>query len=274
MQQFIYKFESMSTPCELLLFSNTKHAADSAAQAVVKESKRLEKKYSYYDPASLLYRINSREVHELDAETKTILQRAKRYYGVTHGIFDITIATVKELYRTLDDTAELEAKKAALLPYTGCEHFEIKKKRIYFDNPHTRIDLGGFVKEYAVDRAALVLQKHHIAAALVNFGGDIYAYGKKPDASPFKVGIKDPSDPRHHATFVTLENEALTTSASYERHYNVGTKTYSHIIAKHDPTDAPRSVSVVSSNCVESGIYSTALMIDATLPTHNQVIIL
>ncbi len=274
MQQFVYKFESMSTPCELLLFSHTGHTADSLAQIIVKESKRLEKKYSYYNPSSLLYRINNREEQTLDAETKSILQRAKQYYGATNGIFDITVATIKELYRTLSDTAELEEKKAQLLPYMGCQHFTIKKNRINFDNPHTRIDLGGFVKEYAVDRAVLLAKKHNISAALINFGGDIYAYGNKPDNTPFKVGIKDPKNPQRHATFVILQDEALTTSASYERRYRVGATSYSHIIATKNTANTPNSVSVIASNCVESGIYSTALMIDTTLTTNNRVIIL
>ncbi len=274
MQQFIYRFESMSTPCELILFSSSKQQADTAAQAIVKESKRLEQKYSYYRPASLLYRLNNRDEQYLDTETTTLLKRAKQYYSATNGIFDITVATIKELYRTLDNTQELETQKAKLLPFTGCEHFDIKKSHLYFDNPHTRIDLGGFVKEYAVDRAALIAKKQHISAALINFGGDIYAYGTKPNGDAFKVGIKDPNNPKEHATFVTLNNEALTTSASYERHYRVGGHTYSHILTKDLALHTPNSVSVISPNCVESGVYSTALMINANLPTTNRVIVL
>ncbi|MGB6019902.1 MAG: FAD:protein FMN transferase, partial [Sulfurimonadaceae bacterium] len=257
MQKFIYKFEAMSTPCELILYADEKTKADSGAEAVLLEAKRLEKKYNYYRADSLLSQINDRSVQELDAESKQILQRAKQYYTLTDGIFDITVATIKELYKTEEMLEALEAKKAALLPYIGCEHFTIKRDKILFDNPYTKIDLGGFVKEYAVDRAVQLLKKRKFSTALINFGGDIYAIGKKPDGKKFMIGIKDPQDPKRYAMEVALEDQALTTSASYERNYTVETQTFSHIIAKTEPASKAQSVSVISHSCVESGIYST-----------------
>ncbi|MBV5348301.1 FAD:protein FMN transferase [bacterium] len=53
------------------------------------------------------------------------------------------------------------------------------------------MDFGGLVKEYAVDQAALQLQKLGIKFALVNFGGDISAYGTCHN-EPWKVGLQDP----------------------------------------------------------------------------------
>ena len=273
-KKFIYQFDAMSTLCELTLFAAEKHKADKAAEAVVLETKRLEKKYNYYDPASLLSEINDRKTDRLDSETKSLLQRAKQYYSATNGIFDITVATIKALYRDEKDPEILQKKKEVLNTYVGCEHFSIKRDRIIFDNPHTQLDLGGFVKEYAVDRAVLLLKKSKISSALVNFGGDIYALGTKPDGQKFTVGIKDPKEPSRYAQQIELKDQALTTSASYERNYTIGSETFSHILSTTKETSLSRSVSVISSSCVESGVYSTALMIDASLPTKNRVLIL
>ena len=264
----------MSTPCELILYTQNKQQADSTAQAVLLESKRLEKKYSYYRDDSILSQINSRSTQTLDSETKSILQRAKKYYSLTNGIFDITIATIKNLYRDESDELSFQRKKEELEPFIGCEHFSIKKDKIIFDNEYTKIDLGGFVKEYAVDRAVIVIKKHKITSALINFGGDIYALGKKPDGRLFSIGIKDPLNPGKYATDISIENQALTTSASYERNYTIGSRTYSHIISKDESDSKPNSVTVVSSNCVESGIYSTSIMIDKDLETKNRVFVL
>ena len=274
MKKFIYKFESMSTPCELILYSQDKHRADTTAEAVLLESKRLEKKYSYYREGSILSQINSRKTSQLDSETKNILQRAKKYYKLTNGLFDITIATIKELYIDESDEVSFKRKKEQLKPFIGCERFSIKKDKIIFDNEFTKIDLGGFVKEYAVDRAVIVIKKHKITSALINFGGDIYALGKKPDAKQFTIGIKDPLNLNNYATQISIENQALTTSASYERNYTIGSRTYSHIISKDELDSKPNSVTVISHNCVESGIYSTSIMIDKTLKTKNRVFIL
>lgn len=263
----------MSTSCELLLFTESKVQADSVADTILLETKRLEKKYNYYKENSIVSQINSRQTQEIDSETKTILQRAKKYYKLTDGVFDITIATIKELYREESDEKTFNTKREFLTSFVGCEHFALKRDKIVFDNPHTKIDLGGFVKEYAVDRAVKILKKQKISSALVNYGGDIYALGKKPNGTKFSIGIKDPLNQTAFSTQVELENEALTTSASYERNYTIGSKIYSHIIAIKEYDITPNSVSVISSNCVESGVYSTSLMIDRDIQTSNRVLV-
>ncbi len=272
--RFLYKFEAMTTPCEVLLLGVQKSQADRAAQAILKEAKRLERKYNYFRLDSYLSKINSRENDLLDMETRNLLQRAMKYYRQTQKVFDITIATIKDIYRTSDTLQELQEAKVRLLPYTGCEHIALKRDRIVFDNPYTKIDLGGFVKEYAVDQAVKILRKHKIEAALVNFGGDIYALGKKPDGRRFRVGIKNPENPEMFTQFVEIENQALTTSASYERNVRIEGKLFSHILAKETFLDTPRSVTVISPNCVESGVFSTALMIKPDIETKNRVIML
>ncbi len=273
--QFVYRFEAMTTPCEVQLFCAEKSRADRVAQAILKEAKRLEKKYSYFAADSYLTQLNRRQCQTLDPETKTLLQRACKYYTLTHRVFDITIATIKDIYRSDTSLEVLQREYARLLPYVGCEHLQIKRDRLYFDNPHTRIDLGGFVKEYAVDQAVKIIKRAKIRSALVNFGGDMYALGTKPGGSKFRVGIKDPQNPAHFATSVEIQNEALTTSASYERHITIEGDRFSHILTKTPSAHPkPASVTVISHSCVESGVYSTALMIDPTIQTSHKKIIL
>ncbi|MDF1875952.1 FAD:protein FMN transferase [Sulfurimonas sp. SAG-AH-194-I05] len=274
MKKYVYQFEAMTTPCELILYANNKTLADTSAKAVLNEAKRLEYKYNYFSQNSVVTQINQRTLIVLDQETKDILQRAKKYYTETNKVFDITLATIKNIYVEEVDSTVLKEKKEHLLTYVGCEHFSIKKNKIYFDNPYTKIDLGGFVKEYVVDRGVKILKKHKITSALINFGGDIYALGKKPDGEQFRIGIKNPLEPSKYACEETLENQALTTSASYERKNKVGLQMHSHILSKDKETSLSRSVSVISSNCVQSGVYATALMVDLHIKTNHKTIIL
>ena len=272
---FLYRFEAMTTPCELSLFCEDKAKADGVAQAVLKETKRLEKRYNYFAADSFLSQLNRREVSQLDPETKNLLQRAIKYYTRTNKVFDITIATIKDIYKDGQSLKALHEAREKLLPYVGCEHLQIKKNKLYFDNPYTKIDLGGFVKEYAVDQAVKIIKKVKLKAALVNFGGDIYAFGKKPGGEKFRVGIKNPQNPATFVQFVEIENEALTTSASYERNVTIEGERFSHILEKEiKACEKPASVTVISPSCVESGVYSTALMVDPTIATSNRVIML
>ncbi|MEA3521578.1 MAG: FAD:protein FMN transferase [Campylobacterota bacterium] len=272
--RYLYKFEVMTTECEVTLITLDKSKADACAKAILSEAKRLEKKYNYYNPSSYLSQINQRQIDKLDSETKSILQRALRYYKLTDRIFDITVATVKDLYTQLKDKKTLHVKKNELLKYVGCEHIKIKKERISFDNEFTKIDLGGFVKELAVDNAIKIIKKAKITSALVNFGGDIYALGRREDGNKFRVGIKNPRNPSEHIEYFELENEALTTSASYERNYKIEDEIYSHIISTQKSEKEVESVTVISNSCVESGVYSTALMLNPKLQTKNHIYII
>ena len=269
--RYIYRFQAMSTPCELQLYCSDKSRADTIAESVLQEVKRLEIKYSYYNKNSLLSQINHREISLIDSETQMLLKRAKRYYRLTKGIFDITVATIKPLYDSKLSLERFYQEKERLLAFTGCEHFELKKGKILFDNTFTQIDLGGFVKEYAVDRTAMLIKKSKVKSALINFGGDIYAVGRKPNGEKFSIGIKDPEDPKQYIHSIEIENEALTTSASYERNYQIEDQNFSHILSKKRSDKSPSSVTVVSENCVESGVFSTSLMIDSSIKTEHKV---
>ena len=236
----------------------------SIAKRVLVMAKELEHKYNFYNPNSYLSALNQRKSNALDAQTKDLLTRAKLFYGKTDGIFDITMGTLTKS-RKLPTVEQIEDEMKRLRPFVGVEHFKIKKNRLLFDNPYTLIDLGGFVKEFAVDQAVKILKKEKIASALVNFGGDIYALGRKPNGEAFSIGIKNPLNPNEYITHAKISNQALTTSASYERNHRIEDRDYSHIISMDELQNKVLSATVISPSVVESGVYSTALMIEPTL---------
>ncbi len=261
----IYKFDCFTTPCEVQLYSQDKKLADTCAKEILGEAKRLEKKYNYFDSNSLISSINNRTTNLLDNESKTLLSRAKQYYSKTNSIFDITLATIKDIYTQNNTIEEINTQKESLSKYIGCEHFAIKKNKIYFDNDFTKIDLGGFVKEYSVDRAVSIIKKNKIKSALVNFGGDIFAIGTKPNGEKFSIGIKNPKQKDEILFSIDIENEALTTSASYERYVTIENTEISHILSKKESNKTVLSATVISNSCVESGVYTTSLMVNKDL---------
>ena len=236
-------------------------------------AKELEHKYNFYNPNSYLSALNQRKTNTLDVQTKDLLTRAKLFYNKTNGIFDITMGTLTKS-RKLPTVEQVEKEIKILTPFIGVEHFKIKKNKLIFDNPHTLIDLGGFVKEFAVDQAVKILKKEKIASALVNFGGDIYALGVKPNGQPFSIGIKNPLNPNEYITHAKISNQALTTSASYERNHSIEDKNYSHIISTDELQTKVLSATVISSSVVESGVFSTALMIEPMLDCPFETILI
>lgn len=260
----MYRFTAMTTPCELRFYNASKAVCDRCASSILKEVKRLESKYNYFDSNSYLYKLNSRTTAILDTESKMLLQKAKVYYHATDRIFDITIATIKDSYNVAK-LSDLNRELNRLQEYVGPEHFQIKRDKLSFSNTFTKIDLGGMVKEYAVDRAISITQKNKIKSALINFGGDIYALGAKPNGEVFRIGIKNPMNPQEELFSLPISNKALTTSAHYERSKTIENQNFSHIISAKSERNTILSATVIADSTLESGIYSTALMLNQDL---------
>ena len=114
-------------------------------------------------------------------------------------------------------------------------------------------------------------------AALINFGGDIYVNGNKPDGSPFNIAIKNPKNPQENIAILQLSNQGLTTSAHYERSTLVEGESYSHIINanssnnKSNNTSVILSATVISHSVLTSGIYSTSLMVNSNLIVDDDI---
>ncbi len=269
----MYKFTVMTSPSSLSIYCKSEEKARSVAKKILLMAKELEKKYNFYNETSYLSALNRREINKLDLQTKDILRRSKLFYNKTGGIFDITMGTLVKS-RRLSTIEAIRVEVERLSPFVGVEHFMIKKDKLFFDNPYTLIDLGGFVKEFAVDQAVKILKKEKIESALINFGGDIYALGLKPDGEAFSVGIRNPLSTNDYIAHVSISNQALTTSGSYERNHEVEGRCYSHIISKDDLEERILSATVIASSVVESGVFSTSLMINPKISTSLKTILI
>lgn len=96
-------------------------------------------------------------------------------------------------------------------------------------NKSVQLDLGGYAKGYALDRAAEILRKQGIHNALINIGGNILALGQH-GKRPWKVGIQHPRKSGALATLELHDGEAVGTSGDYQRYFMLGDKRYCHLI--------------------------------------------
>jgi len=115
---------------------------------------------------------------------------------------------------------------AATPPLTrgGREGFMVSSR-----NKAVKVDLGGYAKGYALDRAAELLRKQGIRNALVNIGGNVMALGKHGDRS-WRVGIQHPRKSGALASLELHDGEAIGTSGDYQRYFELDGKRYCHLI--------------------------------------------
>jgi thiamine biosynthesis lipoprotein len=86
-------------------------------------------------------------------------------------------------------------------------------------SPWGRFDPSGYVKGWAVERAAHILSAAGSASHLVNGGGDVQCAGGRPGLAPapWRVGIADPLRRGRLALVVEVRDGAVATSGTAER---------------------------------------------------------
>lgn len=269
-KSYTHHFMAMTVPCEVTLVSEN---AAQLALDIEANTKRLEDKFNFYSAMSMLTTlINQRESKRVmvDAETRDILIKVRDYSALTQGIFDITVGTVKALLQRSTLTREQIYQDAA--PYMGLSAWEIEDDCLLLHFPLTQLDLGGVIKEVAVDQAlAMAMASASSSGVLINFGGDIRVAGHKADGDDFIVGVVNPYDQAQALFALPLRNQALTTSAHYARREQFSDHDSSHILASQDTHKQVISVTVVANTALQAGIMSTALTIHPRLAVPEEI---
>jgi len=265
---YVHRFMAMTVPCEVTLIASN---AAQLALDIEANTRRLEEKFNFYSDTSMLTKlINQRSGKRvvIDTETRDILLKVREYSALTQGIFDITVGTVKALLQNGTSTREQVYQAAA--PYMGLAVWDIEDNTLILNYPITRLDLGGVIKEVAVDQA-LAIAEQTSRGVLVNFGGDIRASGCKIDGSDFVVGVVNPHEQTQALFALPLCNQALTTSAHYARRQQFSDEESSHILASQDTHKQVISVTVVADSALQAGIMSTALTINPRLVVPEEI---
>jgi FAD:protein FMN transferase len=71
------------------------------------------------------------------------------------------------------------------------------------------IDFGGIGNEYAVDRAAGVCTALGIHHGIVDLGGDIRLIGPHPGGTPWRIGVRHPSNTSESIAEIVLTGGLL-----------------------------------------------------------------
>lgn len=118
--------------------------------------------------------------------------------------------------------------------------------------PDGSLDPSGYVKGWAVERAAAIITAAGSAAHTVNGGGDVQCVGGKPDGTPWRLGIANPFLPGTLALVVAGRDFAVATSGTAERG--------AHIMNPHarGPAGGLASLTVVGPSLTLADAYATA----------------
>jgi thiamine biosynthesis lipoprotein len=261
---FRHHFASMGCPAEIVVYASNAECAATAIAAAESEVHRLDQKYSHYRRDSelehMLQQASLARGVRVDDETAALLNFAATQYQLSAGLFDITAGRLTALWDRAPAVPQARQINAALA-LTGWQRVGWDGMRLHLPQG-MRLDLGGVVKEYAADRAALQLKSAGIQSGYVDLGGDLHFLGPHPDGSGWRTGVRNPRGAGAIAA-MNLRKGGLATSGDYERCLEVDGQRFGHIINPFTgwPVQGLASVSVVAPSCLLAGAVSTLAML-------------
>ena len=174
-------------------------------EAALVESARIEAACSTWNAESEWSRLNATGGARLDAEWVVLLSEAKAWTEKTGGAFDPVLGRLVDSWGArrggrVPGPEELQAAKLA----SGAPHLHVDCDRVELSDG-AWIEEGGFLKGYALDRMKTKLEANGARSGLLDFGGQLLAWGK---AIP--VSVADPLDRQRPRFTFSLENASLS----------------------------------------------------------------
>ena len=221
-----------------------------------------EQRYSRYRPDSLVSMINrragSKRFTAVDEETQALLDFADQLWRASEGLFDITSGPLRRAWQFQGIGSAEPEHIASALELVGWHHVQREAASILLPLEGMEIDLGGLVKEYAVDSAIRLMKDAGVRSAMLELAGDVGVLGIQANGHPWQIGVRDPFESGSICT-LNLADSSVATSGSYERKLNFSGKDYGHLLDPRSgwPTEGPVSVSVIGQSCLIAGAIST-----------------
>ncbi len=261
-QQESYVF---GTRVEVAVFGDSESQARAALGAVLREFDRLHRAYHAWEPSELTalnQALAEGRPATVSPELAAILRDAQALAAAGDGLFDPALGRLVALWGFHSDTfvprlPEPQALAALIQAKPSMADLTIDGNTVSSRNPAVEIDLGGYAKGYALDRAVAILREQGVGNALVNIGGNVMALGSK-GGQPWRVGIQHPRAPQALAALPLYDGEAIGTSGDYQRYFELDGVRYAHLIDPRNgrPATGTEAVTVLVTPRPHAGTLS------------------
>lgn len=229
---------------------------------------------STWDSESEISRFNrfrSVEPFPVSAEFMDVMTSAEAVSIATGGAFDATVAPLVTLWGFgsggTPGSPARESDLTAALAHVGFSSVRRSEdgRTLQKTDPDVSIDLSAVAKGYGVDRAAEALSSIGLAAYAIEVGGEVRARGRKPDGSPWVVGIEAPN-PVERAVLrsIPLEDASVATSGDYRNFFESNGVRYAHIVDPRTGSPIPWvgfSVTVIHTSATMADAWATGLSV-------------
>ncbi|MEX8194743.1 FAD:protein FMN transferase [Comamonas guangdongensis] len=268
---------TMGTSWSLSL-ANPEYLSAEPAQALVQQVlDEVIAQMSNWEADSLITRFNRSEAGQsqvLPAEFAHVLEAALHWARLSGAAMDPSMGALVSLWGFGPRQNPLEPHKAQIPPEPEIERLlRSSGHRLLNWDARTRrllqpggleLDLCGIAKGFAVDWAVQRLQSSGWSAGLFEIGGELRAWGRRPDAQPWRVQLGSGMQAHEQPPVLALVDGAFATSGDRWHRFSVDGRRYSHTL---DPrtgrpvTHGLSSVTVFHEECMHADALATVLTV-------------
>ena len=264
LQKSSLSFQAMNTFVSVQTFGENSKNVNQKIKARLSE---LESLFSTTDSSSEIYKLNhSSEKIQVSSETYILLSYSVKMAEIFNGHFNPALfPVIREWgFTTGNYHVPSQEKINFLLKKTDFSQIQFFDDNFVQLQDSMSVDFGSVAKGFASDEIVKILSENNILSALIDFGGNIIAFGEKPDSSFWRIGIKNPFG-GEVSLAVKVKNQMVITSGGYERFFtDENQKKYIHIFDGKTGFPVENEIESVTIIC-ENGLYadtlSTALFI-------------
>ena len=213
--------------------------------------------------------------HRIPAEFRIVLACALRIAEASDGAFDPSIGSLVGLWGFGADAAHGDApmpgEREAARDAVDWRKIDLRDGEL-LQPGGVRLDLSAIAKGFGADAVVAGLREAGITGALVEVGGELHGYGRKPDGTPWRVLVEAGPEQDDHSLeprVLELDGLAVATSGDRWHHYTVRDehgieRRYTHTLDPRSgaPVEhAPAAVSVVANDAMHADAWATALTV-------------
>lgn len=248
-------------------------SAEIVQRGIADALERVEESMSTYRDSSAISRFNALPIGadvKPDPDFIAVLEAALAVGQQSGGSYDVTVGPLVDLWG-FGATGRRQTVPAAedisrLLTRIGLDKLSWSEStQTLHKNGEVQLDFSSLAKGYGVDVVAQWLTSQQLENFLVEVGGELRVQGEKPQATPWRVAIEQPSSVSGGiAATLPLKDIAIATSGDYRNFFEVDGERYSHTL---DPrTGYPVrhnlvSVTVLHSSAMLADAWATALSV-------------
>jgi thiamine biosynthesis lipoprotein len=206
----------MGSRFEITVVADDAAEARSALEHAWEEIDRLEAMISSWSESSETAEINRRAGERpvvVSPELFGLISRSLKVAELTDGAFDPTFAALAGLWDFEARAPSVPSAEAIRSAVDKVGYRRVKLDReartVYLAEPGVRLGFGAIGKGFAANSTVRVLRSLGIESGIVSAGGDLFAFGRREDGGPWRVGIADPQEEeRTIAALLVSEQES------------------------------------------------------------------